>query len=369
MEQRAEKPEFLTEQLITYIGNKRALLDFIGDAVERVRQRLAKKKLVIGDLFSGSGIVTRFLKRFAGRLVANDLENYCEVINKCYLSNEAELDLGKLRSLHRELSSRLDKGPLEPGFITELYAPKNDEAIDSAERVFYTNRNARYLDTARRLIETIPPDLQHFFLAPLLSQASIHANTAGVFKGFYKNSLTNTGQFGGNNQDSLSRILKNITLPFPLFSHFSCETSIYRTDANSLAGELDEMDLVYLDPPYNQHPYGSNYFMLNLLTAYQKPDTISSVSGIPVDWKRSAYNKPKPALQAFFDLIETLRSKFILISFNSEGFIEQQVMKDFLEKIGSYEIMEVKYNTFRGSRNLTQRSIHVKEFFYLVEKA
>ena len=28
-----EKPQYLTEQLITYIGNKRSLLEFIGEAI------------------------------------------------------------------------------------------------------------------------------------------------------------------------------------------------------------------------------------------------------------------------------------------------------------------------------------------------
>ena len=38
-----------------------------------------------------------------------------------------------------------------------------------------------------------------------------------------------------------------------------------------LAADLPPLDLVYLDPPYNQHPYGSNYFMLNLLVDYRAP--------------------------------------------------------------------------------------------------
>ena len=40
------------------------------------------------------------------------------------------------------------------------------------------------------------------------------------------------------------------------------------------------LDLVYLDPPYNQHPYGSNYFMLNVI-ANNQTTKISKVSGIP----------------------------------------------------------------------------------------
>ena len=62
-EQEGEDPAFLSEQLITYIGNKRALLDFIGNGLDLVKKRLAKEKLKTCDLFSGSGIVSRFLKK------------------------------------------------------------------------------------------------------------------------------------------------------------------------------------------------------------------------------------------------------------------------------------------------------------------
>jgi adenine-specific DNA-methyltransferase len=39
-----------------------------------------------------------------------------------------------------------------------------------------------------------------------------------------------------------------------------------------------------------------------------------------------------------------------------------------LGKIGKLTVLETKYNTFRGSRNLRNREIHVKEYLYLVEK-
>ena len=60
-----ENPDFLTSQIITYIGNKRALLKDIDGQVEFVKSRLGKNRLVCADLFSGSGIVARLLKRSA----------------------------------------------------------------------------------------------------------------------------------------------------------------------------------------------------------------------------------------------------------------------------------------------------------------
>ena len=68
------------------------------------------------------------------------------------------------------------------------------------------------------------------------------------------------------------------------------------------------------------------------------------------------------------ELIETIKAKFLLISFNSEGFIRLEEMLSLLSSVGKTQVLETTYNTFRGSRNLANRNIHVKEYLYLVEK-
>ena len=363
-----ENPEYLSKQVITYIGNKRALLSFIGNGLKIVSKRLNKNKLAIFDVFSGSGIVARYFKQYSQKLIVNDLEKYSETINKCYLSNYSSLNIDYLKDIYFEIQKKLKNKSLKPGFISKLYAPKDDSNIETGERVFYTKRNANYIDTARQYIEQLEIKYRHFFLAPLLSEASIHANTSGVFKGFYKDSKKGVGKFGGNNSDALFRIKGDIEIPFPIFSRFDCEVDIHYGDSNLIADCLDEVDVAYLDPPYNQHPYGSNYFMLNLILDYIKPTNISEVSGIPINSNRSAYNKRNHAYISFSDIASKLKAKYLLISFNSEGFICLDSMIELLKKIGKVEVLEVKYNTFRGSRNLRNRDIHVKEYLYLVEK-
>lgn len=363
-----ENPHYLTEQLITYIGNKRALLDFIGTGLDRIRVRLGRRKLSCFDVFSGSGAVSRYLKRHSTLLVANDLELYADVISRCYLANREEIDEAALRRLHAELSARLAAGPLLPGLVSELYAPVDDDDIKPGERAFYTTRNARFIDTARTLISGVPDSLAPFFLAPLLAEASVHANTAGVFKGFYKDSRTGVGRFGGKQGDALSRIRGDIALPYPVFSNFSCETLLLSGDAAAVAETAPEVDVAYLDPPYNQHPYGSNYFMLNLIADYRRPNAVSPVSGIPADWNRSPYNRRREAAGALVSLTERLRAKFLLVSFNSEGFIGPEEMSGILGRLGRVEVLETPYNAFRGSRNLGGRGLHLTEYLYLVEK-
>ncbi|MCL1814222.1 MAG: DNA adenine methylase [Treponema sp.] len=362
-----EKEEYLTQQLITYIGNKRALLNFIGNGIGIVQKKVGKNKLKVFDVFSGSGVVARYFKQFADLLITNDLEKYSTLINECYLSNVSSLDLHCLQDYYHQLLHKAES-MLQSGIIRELYAPADEKNIQANDRVFYTIRNAMYIDTIRQLIDAIPENEQKYFLAPLLSEASVHANTSGVFKGFYKNKETGIGQFGGLNQNALFRITGDIKLPFPVFSNFETENIICNGKANEIIGSLPEVDIAYLDPPYNQHPYGSNYFMLNLILEYTYPEKMSAISGIPSDWNRSDYNKGNYACSALSDLVNNVKAKYVLISFNSEGFIKLDDMKEMLNKIGKVTVLETRYNTFRGSRNLSNREMHVKEFLYLLEK-
>lgn len=364
----AENEEYLTEQIITYIGNKRALLNFIGTAVDIVKKELKKDKLDIVDIFSGSGIVSRYMKQHSNKLIANDLESYCNVINRCYLANKSDIDFETLNRYYSDIIYKLNNEPLKSGFISKMYAPKKDDDIKEGERVFYTQRNARYIDTARQYIEEVPEPYKTYLLAPLLYEASVHNNTSGVFKGFYKNSKTGIGQFGGDGRNALTRIMSNIELKLPIFSNFECEVDIYQKDSNLLAKELPPVDLVYMDPPYNQHPYGSNYFMLNVINSYQKPKEVSEVSGIPKEWNKSQYNKKQTAKDSMFDLCSSLNAKYLLISFSSDGFISKEEMVDMLSQLGTVRVLDKDYNTFRGCRNLNNRDIHIKEFLYLVKK-
>ena len=313
MDTEGENRKYLTEQLITYLGNKRSLLPFIGEAVSSVQKKLNKPKLRFFDVFSGSGVVSRFFKQYASYLVVNDCELYSRIINTCYLSNSYERDMVELRGYSYILADRIEdcefSGEWLHGFISLLYAPKDDEHIQKDERAFYTSRNAAYLDTARSIIEE-----------------------------------------------------------FPELSNYDCETLICQNDANELVPSVPEVDIAYLDPPYNQHPYGSNYFMLNLIAENKAPVKPSEVSGIPSDWNRSVYNKRSSAQQALFRLIDDIKAKFILLSFNSEGFISKDEIVNGLKKRGKLDVFESPYTVFRGSRNLHKRDVRVTEYLFLLEK-
>lgn len=359
--------DFLTKQLITYIGNKRKLLPYIEEALMEIKSQLNKEKLDLIDLFSGSGIVARLFKKHANLLIVNDLEYYSYIINRCYLTNPSEFDFIRYEQAFSIVKEKL-KDISVHGIISNHYAPKDEHSITKEDRVFFTKKNAVKIDSLRKVIEDIDKDLQCYFLAPLLYQASVHNNTGGVFKGFYKDSNTGIGKFGGNGENALKRIKGEITLKKPIFSPYECKVDIYQEDSNHLVKKLDKVDVVYIDPPYNQHPYGSNYFMLNVIAKNRLDDDISKISGIPKNWNRSQYNKKPLALKAFNDLINDVKSNYILVSYNSEGFISYDEIVEVLSRYGEVTVNRMKYHTYKASRNLSERSKYVNEYLFILKK-
>jgi adenine-specific DNA-methyltransferase len=358
---------YLVSHLITYIGNKRKLLPFLNLAFIDIKNKLGKERITSLDGFSGSVVVSRLLKNHSSVLISNDLEGYAETINKAYLTNRSQVDFGALEEAVNYLNAhKLDKTHSKY-FITKNYSPKNDQAIKAGERVFYTTANAKIIDNIRYLIdEQIAPQLRVFCLANLLVKASIHTNTSGVFKGFHKSG--GVGHFGGHGEHALARIKKEISLETPIFSNIENEVQVRRADLNILVDELPPVDLAYYDPPYNQHPYGSNYFMLNIINEGGEHNIQEGVSGIAKDWKRSAYNKQKEAVEAMDDLLAKTKAKFIAISYNNEGIIPLDQFQHILDKHGKWQLYEQEYNTYRGSRNLKNRNIKVQELLWVLRK-
>lgn len=363
--------EYVFQPMLTCIGNKRKLVGSILNIVEDVRQKMDEQRLVIVDGFAGSGVVSRALSALASRLYCNDLEIYSDIMNQCYLVPPSTNDDKKSIHQHIERMNELaEKGPFIEGIISQLYAPKDTNAICEGERCFYTRENALIIDTLRQYIaDHVPEHLVSYCLGPLLVKASIHANTAGVFKGFYKKGKI--GWFGGAGENALSRIKKPIRLDIPVWSSHGCsDVRCSKKDINRLVEELPEdIDIMYLDPPYNQHPYGSNYFMLNIIAQNKEPEDISMVSGIPRHWNKSAYNSRRTAVEAMQHLVSMglTKAKYVLISYNNEGIIKPA---DWTKIFEGFEVKtyEIKYDTYKGSRNLRKRSNKVIEIMHLVSK-
>ena len=357
---------YLTNQIITYIGNKRKILPFI----ERSLNQIGIKDYTFLDLFSGSGIVSRLAKvHGAKKIIANDLEYYSMVLNSVFLRNEE----GNKKDFEETKQYILSK-PLWEGWVCENYAPKDDNNIQRGERCFYTRENALIIDSYLESLKQLPCEVADMFLAPLIYEASVHTNTSGVFKGFYKNKQ-GIGQFGGEGKNALQRICGKIDPQFPVFCPNETENLIISADASTvvkdtkIVEQAKGIDITYIDPPYNQHPYGSNYFMLNAIAKCKCPEEISKVSGIPKDWNRSIYNKRVEGVMQLLKDIETVDSKYVLLSYSSEAYLPIKDMVAELAKIGLItNLQEIDYNVFRGSRNLSNRPKKLQEYLITIRK-
>ena len=362
---------FTFQSMLTCIGNKRKLVKNIEEIVNNdILPILNKDKINILDGFAGSSVISRSLSQYSENMYSNDLECYAYTMADCFLKTPDNEK--KLRIIHHinQMNNLAENGPYIEGIITQNYSPQDTHNINEGERCFYTHENALIIDTLRKYItDNVEQELFNYCITPLLIKASIQTNTAGVFKGFYKNK-SGIGTFGGSKENALSRITKNIKLDIPVWSNNAFTANVYQKNINDLIQEIpDNIDLTYYDPPYNQHPYSSNYFMLNLIIKNEMPDKISKVSGIPQDWMRSDYNYKAKAIHSMTKLIDDTmkKSKYILLSYNNEGIIPvdewDNIFKDYTVK--KYEI---KYDTFKGSRNLKNRSNKVIEIMYLISQ-
>ena len=365
-----KQSDFVLQPMITYIGNKRKLVPWI---VEVIEETIGSHSLRIFDGFAGSGVVSRALMPFCSELHTNDMEYYSYVLLRCFLETPSLEQIVRIDKCFEEmdiLCQNMDKNDVT-GFISRLYSPKNTDNPAADERVFYTRENALIIDTLLKYISGVDTDLKNYLLGPLLIKASINVNTAGVFRGFYKKD--GIGHFGGTGENALERILAPIQPVKPIWSKSACKSFCYNSDINNLilTFENNTFDLIYLDPPYNEHPYGSNYFMLNLIARGQEPTEYSKVSGIPKLWNKSAFNGRGSAYDTMLDLLRNClkKAKYTLISYNNEGLITDDNWTIIFVELGcSVKKYEKEYDTYHGSRNLADRNKKVVEIMYLLCK-
>jgi len=364
--------DYLTDQLIPYIGNKRKLLALIRQAIELTGLQSG----VFADFFAGSGVVSRLAKTMGFRVIANDWEPYSEVINRAYIETNAPPAFAGLGGMQKAFSI-LNALPGERGYIASHYCPADDEHYDTLrERMFYTQQNGRRIDAIREKIrdwreeELIDAVEESVLLAPLIYQASYCSNTSGVFKGFHNG-------WGGATKTAWYRIRSLLTLRAPVLFDNGAQNAVFREDASALASKI-ECDIAYIDPPYNQHQYGANYHLLNTVSLWDKPAIGQFISGngaqdkaaIRKDWRtlrRSSYCCAPTAREAFGDLIERLRARHILVSYSTDGIIGVEDLLRPLARRGALAVVRKQYKRYRVSSQRPSPRPHTVEFVAIVD--
>ena len=381
---------YLTQGVIAYIGNKRRLLELIGEALRKsVGAQLSGVQFL--DLFAGSGVVSRYARYQGMRVIANDWEPYSQALCSAWLEptkDDVCRIFGSMEDF-RATIQMLNSAEVQEEYLARYYAPASHNIQDAdyrKERLFYTRSNALILDGAREKLECLNQELvekgastqdrklhKNLLLAPILYAAATHVNTSGVFKAFHKG-------FGGYGKDALQRITAPIQLMAPQVLSGNPGT-VLGLDANTFVSSYGAKgaDVVYLDPPYNQHQYGSNYHLLNSLALWDRiPEPLElgddgrlvRKAGIRSDWvkTRSDYCSRARAPKVFAQLLDGLDASFILISYSTDGIIPFEELRTICESFGRVRLVANPYVTYRGGRQSARRRDKNVEFILILEK-
>lgn len=361
--------EYLFAQLIPYIGSKRKLLPLIYRAIGLTG---AKPGAGFVDLFAGSGVVSRLAKQLGFRTIANDWEPYAAAINGAAVALNAP-------PIPNSFFDKLNDLPPVKGFITQNFCPASDSAPNpDTERCYYTRVNGMRIDAIRDKIAEweesgrISLHAKNYLLAPLIASASYVSNTSGVFKAYHAG-------WGGATGTALYRILSDLHLKPPVLRDSPSECLTTAMDAVTLAKNWGEMglgdcEIAYIDPPYNQHPYGSNYHILNTIALWDNPaiPPISDAkSAIRTDWRtlrRSEYNVASKALPALLELIDTLPCRWTILSYSTDGNMPVPSLFRALGARGKVACFARSYKRYRVSAQRMSKQARNVEFAVVLDR-
>jgi adenine-specific DNA-methyltransferase len=334
---------------LNYIGSKKTLLPFLDYVISAEINTKHLKKVSFLDGFAGSGVVGKyFSKKYGYTIFANDLELYSYTIAYALLKVQYS---NKLEKLIEELD-KLEK-PKKYNLLTKYYSDKGE-----TKRLFWTSTNTEKTDA---IIESLQDKLEKqeitkdeymFLLASLLSVLDKTANTASVYGAFLK-----------KYKKSALTLLK--LKPIHTDEKINEHNKIYNLDINSSVITDIETDIVYLDPPYNTRQYAKNYHPLNFVAKYDSNVKPYGVSGMLENTNKSEYSIKQNVKETFTNLIKNLKTKYILLSYNDEGLMNSQTIKEILTTKGKTTLYKYKYKKFKSQKDKPNEKKHVYEYLYL----
>lgn len=310
---------------MNYIGSKYSLLDFLVTTIETVTGYQKGDHFVFGDLFAGTGVVGQTYKTRGCKVIANDIQYYSYVLNRHFIENVPDLD--------RSLLDRLNQlEPLE-GFIYRNYCEGSGSG-----RNYFSNENGKKCDAIRTELERlrvsgeISEDLYFYYLASLVNSIDKYANTASVYGAFLKH-MKKSAQ-----KDFQLELL-------PVIPGIAGE--VYNEDINALVKRI-KGDVLYLDPPYNARQYCSNYHVLETIARYDNPE-LNGVTGLRDSTnQKSRFCSKRTVEDTFDDLIRNAQFQYIFLSYNNEGLMSLDTIREIMSRYGNYCYFTQDYRRFKA---------------------
>lgn len=350
---------------MNYIGSKLSLLKFLEESINKVVDKNCNS---FCDLFAGTGIVGTYFKKKGYKVVANDIQYYSYVLNRHYIGNHKELNFAKLIKeipdlKNIEIKNRKDfvcdylsnlKGV--KGFIYKNYCLGGTENKKEA-RQYFSDENGQRCDAIRQKIENwkkqnlISDDEYYFLITTLVESIDKYANTASVYGAFLK-------KLKKSAQNSL--ILKPAELIINDQDH-----NVFNGDINTVI-ERVEGDILYLDPPYNQRQYASNYHILETIAKYDNPKIHGKTGLRDYGRQKSLYCSRSQVKNAFKDLILKAKTKYIFLSYNNEGLMSLDDIKEIMSLRGKYGFFTQKYSRYKADNNRNYSADNTVEYLHYV---
>ena len=278
------------------------------------------------------------------KVVINDFLYSNEIIYKAFFLQEP-FDVNKINNYKTQFQN-IDTSSIEDNYASVNYGNK-----------FFSYADALHIGAIRDAIDStsdVNEKERAILIASLLYSADKAANTVGHYDAYIK---------GHPIPD---------TFKFDLISPYTttAEIEIHREDANVLAKFLN-VDIVYIDPPYNSRQYSRFYHVLENLATWKKPKLYGEALK-PEPENMSEYCR-NGALKAFSDLIHDLQCKYIVVSYNntyaskstsSRNKMTLKNIKEVLETKGELTCFEKEHAFFNAGK--TDFTGH-KEFIFLVK--
>jgi adenine-specific DNA-methyltransferase len=308
--------------VIKYIGSKRTLLPVVLDAVAAVPGATS-----VIDLFSGTSRVGHVLKHAGYRVLSNDHNTYAATLARCYVA----ADLEQMQRDATRLLAEFNVLPGKAGWFTHTFCERSR---------FFQPKNGARVDAIRDAIaaKQLEPELEAVVLVSLMEAADRVDSTCGLQMAYLK-------QWAARSHKDLSLRLPDLVPRAP-----AGKSEAHQLDALAAAQTLTA-DVAYLDPPYNQHSYLSNYHVWESLVLWDQPEVYGiACKRVDCRTRKSPYNSKRKFHAALAELIEAVQAKVLLVSFNNEGYIEREQMEAMLSTRGRVTVLSHDYKRYVGAQ-------------------